>query len=458
MRSSHQPPATSHQPPANSAVPLEQRVAAELRRLVPRGVTCVVAVSGGPDSLALLDLLYRGMAQHQHELIVAHVDHGIHPGSSAVAQLVATAAAERQLPFEVVRLQLGAGASETRARRARRAALRGVAARSGAAAIVLAHHADDQAETVLLRLLRGSGPAGLAGMAGRHGPWMRPLLGVRRTELAAYLASRGLSAWEDPANIDPQHLRSWLRIAVLPTLAERLPDVVLRLTRSASQAAEARTAWQELLPSLSGLDPIRVDHGISVAAPVLQGYRSALRHAVLAALGRQIGVLVGVRRLAALDRLLAGHSDGGAVTLAARFRAELAFGRLTLYQIERAASEVVALVPGESATLGNWRFETRIEPALPATRAGWIVGLWPGTYAVRQWRQGDRIRPLGGTGSRSVAVLLREARVPPARRAAWPVMVNADDATIVWVPGICRADAGAPPEGTEAWRVECVVT
>jgi tRNA(Ile)-lysidine synthase len=416
-----------------------------------------VAVSGGPDSLALLELLHRGRDNHQCELIVAHVNHGIHPDSDAVAVLVAKAAADRDLVFHGARLELGAGTSETAARHARRCALREMAAATGAAGIVLAHHADDQAETVLLRLLRGSGPAGLAGMASRRGPWLRPLLHVRRSELSQYVASRGLSAWMDPANTDPRHLRSWLRTAVFPVLTERTPDLVEQLTRAAAQAAAARGGWRQVIELLPDLRPERTNRGISVAAPVLQGYRSALRHAILAALGREIGVLLGARRLKAVDRLLVRPSGAGAVTLALRFRAELAFSRLTLYQIEGAAPERVLLVPGHAVTLGDSRFEIRVEVARPALRTGWSTGLSPSAYVVRRWRPGDRIRPLGGEGSRAVAVLLREARIPPARRATWPVVVSADDATIVWVPGICRADAGLPAEGTEAWRVECAI-
>lgn len=434
---------------------LEQRAGGELARLAPPGAVCLVAVSGGPDSLALLELLHRSRDLHQHALVIGHVDHGLHPESDAVAGTVVAAAAARALHCHVARLNLPAGTSETAARRARRAALRDIAAATGAGAIVLAHHADDQAETVLLRVLRGSGPAGLAGMAARRGPWLRPLLGVRRAELAVYLEWRGIIAWADPANRDSRHLRSWLRTRIVPELQQRLPDLVGRLTSLAAQAAEARAAWSDVLGQLPQLDAQAEFRGISVAAPVLQGYRSAVRHAILAAIGRQIGVLLGSRRLAALDRLLESGRRGGVIDLAGRFRAELAFDRLALYQIADVAPDSLRLTPGEDAAFGEAHFQTRVGRAESPTRDGWQAALRPDAYLVRRWQPGDRIRPLGGTGSRPVAVLLREARIPPARRTLWPVVVKADDATIVWVPGICRADAAVPAKGTEAWRVEC---
>src|SRR5690606_2966465 len=132
---------------------------------------------------AMLDLLVRGAEQHRRPLLVGHVDHGIDPRSAEVAAQVAHHATQRNVRVLQRRLELGMEATETRARRARRRALREMAQEGGAACIALAHHREDQAETVLLRVLGGSGPAGLAGMAPRRGPWLRPLLGIDPDEL-----------------------------------------------------------------------------------------------------------------------------------------------------------------------------------------------------------------------------------------------------------------------------------
>src|SRR5215210_5274508 len=171
----------------------------------------LVAVSGGPDSVALLDLLARSLDVHRQELVVAHVDHGIHPESDVVAQQVEALAGAFALPVHTGRLNLGPETSETEARVQRYAWLESLGSQVNAKLIFTAHHADDQVETVLMRVLSGSGPAGLAGMAAIRGSLVRPLLPFRRHELAAYLEERGLRAWLDPANADSRHLRSWLR-------------------------------------------------------------------------------------------------------------------------------------------------------------------------------------------------------------------------------------------------------
>jgi tRNA(Ile)-lysidine synthase len=426
---------------------LVEQVADRIAALTTPGSRCLVAVSGGPDSLALLDLLHLGAARHGRLLAVGHVDHGIASDSGDVAQTVRWVAEGRGLTFVSRRLTLGAGTSETTARTARQRALREMAGEVGADVIVLGHHADDQVETVLLRLLRGSGPAGLAGMAQRTGVWVRPLLGIRRDDLAGYLAERGIPAWQDPANRSPEHLRSWLRSELLPPLVARLPDVVARIGGAARQAREARVAWEQLLEADSELAFQPCDGGFSVAAPPLRGYRSELRRAIVAALGRRAGVPLGTRRLDTVDRLLSGRD--ATVQIAPNLLAELAWDRLTLRPPMGPPPPPESLSGEWGSTFGAMRITAAIGSAGAATREGWTTAFTMGQYQVRAWQAGDRIRPLGGRGERAVSVLFREARIAPARRAHWPVVVAAD-ATIVWVPGICRSEACIPTEGTEA--------
>lgn len=437
---------------------LAGQLVAELDRLVPPGVPVLVAVSGGADSLALLGLLHTGGAHDRRRLAVGHVDHGIHRESATVARAVAAEAARLGLPCHTASCALGPGTTETAARRARRAALADLAEAAGAGAVVLAHHADDQVETILMRVLRGSGIVGLAGMAPRHGRFVRPALAIPGETLRAARPPGGMPPWSDPANADPSHLRSWLRTALLPALRARLPDVDRTLGALGGHAARHRAVLDDLPELLPGLAPRAEGGGWSVAAPPVRGYRSEVRHAVLEALARRVGVTLGVRRVAAIERLLDGGRTGKVIQVDPRLCVELAGGRLLFHP--PAVPPSAAPLPARGvARFGEWELAVTPEAAGPPEREGRVAWFTPGPLAVRAWRPGDRIRPLGGMGHRAVGVLLREAGVPRGHRAAWPVIVEADrpDATILWVPGICRSEERLPDPGhpREAQRVEC---
>ncbi|MGH7562464.1 MAG: tRNA lysidine(34) synthetase TilS [Gemmatimonadales bacterium] len=414
----------------------------------------VVAVSGGPDSLALLDLLAGSGAAGRLRLHVGHVDHGIHPESGRAADLARAAAARYGLPFHLRRLDLGPAASETRAREARYAALTALADELGAAAIFTAHHQDDQVETVLMRLLKGSGPAGLAGMAGRSRRLFRPLLRFERAELAAWVRAAGLESWDDPANRDPRHLRSWIRTALLPALRERVPDVEPRMLTLARAAARDRAAWDAVLDVLPGLDLRSESTGVSVAAAPLTGYDSGVVRAVLSALGRRVGLVIGPVRAARIERLLSKGRSGAVAELGADVAAELSFDRLRLFRgaLHPWTALAIDAAPGR-AEVGGWVLEWRWEAA-PERVERVEDGTWleAGRYLLRPGRPGDRIRPLGAPGRRLVVRCLQEARVPRSLRATWPVIES--DGEIVWIPGVCRSSAAVPTPGTRALRID----
>jgi tRNA(Ile)-lysidine synthetase-like protein len=414
----------------------------------------LVAVSGGLDSIVLLDLLHRA-ATPRGELMVAHADHGIHPDSASVAGRVAAFAAGLGLRCEIGRLALGAGAGETSAREARYAWLLGLRDQVGAAVIFTAHHADDQAETVLMRALEGSGLGGLSGMRPVSGPLVRPLLRVRRVELASYARERGLPVWVDPANSDPVHLRSWIRCDLLPAIRTRLPDVDARLRRLGSHAAREREAWSHAIDHLPGLDPRAELGGISVAAAPLRTYDSALAQTVVMAVARRAGFVIGSRRAAGVLQLIRGGASGREVPLGGGWRAELAFDRVRIVKgAEQPVSEALALEGRSGQRIwGEWRITWRPDAApgrqQRAARTAWfeVDGL-----VVRPWSPGDKVRPLAGAGRRLVVRCFQDARVPRRSRTSWPVLAARD--LVVWVPGVCRSDALVPPAGAEAIRVD----
>jgi tRNA(Ile)-lysidine synthase len=415
----------------------------------------LVAVSGGPDSVALLDLLDRTREAHGLELIVAHFDHGIHPESARVADEVRALAESLGLGYEEGRASLGAHAGETVARAARYAWLEAARRRLDAGIVFTAHHADDQAETVLMRALAGSGPAGLAGMSERSGLLVRPLLRFRREAVLRYVRARGLSVWLDPANQDPRHLRSWLRGDVLPLLRARLPEVDRSLLAVARQAAANRAAWDAVLEVLPGLD-FRVERdGFSVAAGVLSGYHSPLGTAVLGAAARRVGCRLGRTPAGRMLRLAARGVSGSIIQLGGGWAGEMAFGRLVVSRVARSVAAEPWILEGRCGLRrwGRWRFRWSLEPAPPsqerAARTAWVV---PGPLVVRGWTAGERLRPLGGTGRRLLVRCFQDGRVPRSRRAEWPVLSAPDG--VVWIPGVCRSDALLPERGAEALRID----
>jgi len=435
---------------------LPEEFAAHLVTLRLPPARALVAVSGGPDSVVLLHLLVATRELHRLELVVAHFDHGIHPASAEVASAVRAMASRYGLRYEQGRGELGAGAGETAARAARYAWLEATRFQLGADLVMTAHHADDQVETVLMRALKGSGPAGLAGMAARRGVLVRPLLPFRRGTILRYLREEGLAPWVDPANQDPRHLRSWLRGDVLPVLRARLPRVDDALLRLGRQAARGRAAWSSVVDLLPGLE-FRLEHdGFSVAARPLSGYDSALGESVLMSAARRVGCRLGPARAGRALRLLDRGVSGTTVPLGEGWTAELAFDRLMVTRRGQPAAGLPAwpLQGAEGEGMwGRWRVRWSREPAPERqARAGLAAWFAPGPLVIRTWSAGERLRPLGGTGRRLLVRCFQDARVPRSRRASWPVL--AGPSGVVWIPGVSRSDALLPEPGTEAVRVD----
>ena len=415
----------------------------------------IVAVSGGPDSVVLLDLLVRTNDVHGLDLQVAHLDHGIHPDSAGVAERVAALARSHGLPFHLGELALGPNAGETIARAKRYAWLESLRDRLGAVSIFTAHHADDQVETVLMRALAGSGPAGLAGMSVSSGRLARPLLAIRRAELIDYLEQSDLTSWLDPANSDTRHLRSWIRTELLPVLRSRLPGVDANLLRMCRQAARDRAAWDAVLDALPELELRSKNQEISVAASSLHGYDSPLMEAVILAAARRAGCQLGPSRVGRVLDLLKGGSSGAWVPLGGDWIAELAFDRLRICRDFRERDTGRWSLEGQSGR-GEWgRWHFRWAPSAAPdeqSRTGMSAWFTFDPLTVRGWSPGERLKPLGGTGRRLIVRCFQEVRVPRSRRGSWPVLARHDE--VIWIPGVCRSDALLPAGGTEALRVD----
>ena len=442
------------------SLPATLRATVARHRLLAPGDHVVVAVSGGPDSVALLHALTGLRADYGLALTVGHVHHGLRADADRDAAFVTDLAARLGWPVAVERVAVAVrpGRSpETAARAARYAALDRIARRAGARRIAVAHTADDQVETVLMRLLQGAGPRGLAGIPVRRGRLVRPLLDVDRAVVLAYLADAGLAWVEDDTNRDLKMLRNRLRHETLPLLAAQgWPRIGEALRRTAAASREAVEALDALLaPRVAGL----VRPGPGGTALELAGLRdlppgavkAALRLALVEVLGRP-EVRAGLRaahleRLAALVRA----PVGARVRLPAGLAVERTRDALWVTAPAAGFEPVTLAVPGETRLAGIGSLEVRRDPPI---RAGWSraprvecfdeAGL-PGRLAVRPRRPGDRFVPFGGDRPVRVARVLAAADIPASARRGWPLLVADGPAgeTVLWVIGVRRA-AAAP--------------
>lgn len=398
--------------------------------------------SGGLDSSVLLHALAALPAARARGLAALHVDHGLHPASAAWAQHCARFAATLALPCDILAVRVTARGSglEAAARAARHAAL-GEALPAGGV-LALAHHADDQSETVLLKLLRGAGPEGLGGMRALRplaDGWLwRPLLALPRQVLRDYAVTHALTWIEDPANADPRHARNRLRHEILPALRRHWPQLDASLAHAARHAraaaafidAEAARA----LAQLQGLDPHTLhwrdwlDLPDALRDPVLRQWLRGLglaepTHLHVEELQRQL-------RDAAAERLPCVAFAG---TELRRYR-DLLYARAAQADPppgwERAWNGGAIELPAGCGRL-----------ALAALDGGAPAAASATALHLRFRRGGERLRPAGDCHTRELRDLLQEAGVPPWERPRLPLVYAGD--TLLAVADLWLTEAGA---------------
>jgi tRNA(Ile)-lysidine synthase len=387
-----------------------------------------LAFSGGLDSTVLLHLLAaRGLP-----LTAVHVHHGLQAQADAWAAHCQAVCDALGVPLEQLRVQVQP-AGEGPEAAARAARYRALAACLGPGEILAtAHHRDDQAETVLLRLLRGSGVRGLAAMkplsSFAAGQLWRPLLGERRAALAAWAAERGIHGLHDPHNQDPRYARSWLRQQIMPLLRQRYPQADEALARAAGQAREAQAALTELAELDGAQAQAREDFGPALRISRLQALSPARRHNLLRHWLEQAGH-------APPDAAFWPRLD--AEVLGARPDGEPCL-RLGEYEFRRYrdALYLMAVLPPPPAVSCAWRdgLDLELPPGcgrLHARRAP------PFAVAVRFARGGERIRVRGR--HRTLKQLAQQAGIPPWVRLRMPLLYRDEQL-------ICVADRWADDE------------
>lgn len=422
-----------------------------------RGDGVVVAFSGGPDSTALLLGMARLAERLGCRLAAAHLDHGMDSGSAERAREAARLAVRIGVPLiaerrEVPALRRPSESPEAAARRVRYEMLEEVRRRLGARYTATAHHRDDQAETVLLRLLFGSGLEGLAGIRPVRGPLVRPLLSVPRESLRAAVAEAGLSPIEDPTNADLGAPRSRVRHRLLPELSEGDRDGLA--PRLARLAERARGAGAALDRGLAGRLAVReVEGGAAADWRALRDLPPGLLPFALSLLHRRSGAPypAGSPARGELLRQIAGPIAGKTPRVACdcgdgwcwTVEEDLLILRRLGAGRERVPHFTYTLeVPGELAIpeIGA-RVGLRRRPVEPwmfegsPRRAGLALPLKPGDrVTVRNRRPGDRLHPLGSSGSRKLKEVLVDHRVPRHQRERLPLLCVGE--RIAWVPGV----------------------
>lgn len=436
----------------------------------------LVAFSGGPDSAALLSGLARLAPRLPARLFAAHVDHRLDPDSGRRARDAARLAGVLGVPVVVARCApeaRGGDGPEANARRARYGLLARLAGELEADFVATAHHADDQAETVLLRIAFGSGILGLAGirpvrpLGGAR--LVRPLLGLGRTQLRESL-EEGLAVLADPTNDDLSVPRNRVRRLLLPRLERFAPGLTGRLGGVAAAARAASGRLDEILGGRLDPRPVPYEAGVQVDRAAFESLPQALVPHALSLLHRRVGApypagLEARRELARQLSTNRGRRVG--CDCGAGWRWEAASGLLQLVRRPPPKIEFAYTVeaPGgvEIPHLGL-RLRLRQGRVAPWMFRAWSdrAGLADVTagakgesrrFEVRSRRPGDRMTPLGRRRRCRLKDLLIDRRVPRRQRDRLPVLVV--DGEIAWVPGLTIAERfRLGPGDTRAWIVE----
>ena len=427
-----------------------------LQCLICPGDTLIVGLSGGADSSALLDILSRLQGYNLH-LIATHLNHCLRGAESdADQEFCRLLAGQYAIPFEVRRVDIQKMAADNRlnledaGRRARIAFFDEIRTKYSAAAVVLAHHADDQAETLLMRLLRGSGMTGLSGMAYRNTRgYVRPLLEITRAEIETYLHTCGLKWREDASNSDTIYLRNRIRHQLLPLLEEYNPDIRSTLTATASIISGDETLLLELTDQAFA-GSCRVAEGRVVCnIAQLRTLNPALRRRVLRLAIQQLtGTLEGVnlRHIDAIIDLTDSAHPNSRLALPQRVAVVREYDTLMFSRLSDAASdadfELLISAPVCYQLPGGGSITVKLDSSASATRTAdstcFDLAKTPLPWLIRPFRPGDRMTPFGMSGRKKVKDIFIDRKIPLSDRKRIPLLFCGED--LIWIAGVCASE------------------
>jgi tRNA(Ile)-lysidine synthase len=440
--------------------------------MLTEGDVVLVGVSGGPDSVALLHSLTALAPEWSLRLVIAHLNHQLRGATSErEAAFVGELAAGLGIPCEITSRNVQQYGIEHRlslqeaARVVRYAFYDEAAAKHAASRIALGHNADDNAESILMHLLRGTGPLGLIGIpAVRDGRIIRPLIGITREQILHFLEQHGLQYIQDRSNLDTKYLRNRIRQDLLPHLKHQYnPNMVYGLNRLAAILRDEEDFWHQAISEVfQDLMSKRTPQGVSLRlAGLLQLHpallRRVVRHSVLSVKGE-------LKRLShvhveAVIRLVAGQSSSGRIDLphgmtVFRDREEIHF----LSEPTQEAPAFDYDIPGIQTTsiheigislkLSVCDIAEASDPkTYPSNTAVFDMDTVTFPLKVRRFQQGDRFKPLGMAGSQKVKAFFINHKVPRSERLRCPILLSGG--RIIWVGGYRIDDSAKVTEKTK---------
>lgn len=462
---------------------VEQTVRDE--NLIQPGDTVVAAVSGGPDSMALLHLLTEMAERIGFRVTVAHVNHGFRPKESeAEARTVADYAAVLGVPCDIGVLDLPLYIAQTgknpqaAAREKRYGFLHEIAERRQAAKIALAHHADDQAETVLMRLLRGAGPSGLTGMALRRTEkkveLIRPLLRIYKSEIERHCEVSGIPVCRDSSNEQRKYARNAIRLDAMPMLRhynDKLPEALNRLADTMRDedewmAQQTRRAFEEIATVSAGARGTECRLGAQVFAGLPVALQRRLIKLILEYVFAEDDGF-DYARIEAARAIMTRQAKGtAALDMHGRVKLVREYDDIAFFQLPASQlSYTYALrQPGESVALP----EIGVELVSEVVRKPEMYGVYGGAATesaqqseacfdcehvrfpleIRSRLPGDRMEVLGLKGTKKVKDMFVDGKVPAAARDRVPIVLDASG-RILWIPGVRRSAYALVDEPTK---------
>lgn len=417
-----------------SSYPAAVLATARRRRLLGPGDRVLVALSAGPDSTALVAALAQLRDSGEIASVAAlHVDHGLRPGGEEDAACAAAACDRLAVPLACAKVTVGPGNVQASARRARYAALVAEAGRIGATRIATGHTRTDQAETVLLRLLRGAGARGLAAIPPRRGRFVRPLIDRSRAEGIRFLRELGIGWRDDPTNATPRYARNRVRLALWPQVVALAPAAERALARAADFAREDERALARRARALVG-DTASVDLARLARVPIAVR-RRVLRRMWRNATGRS--TRLEAKHVEAM-LALSGRARPGRIALPGGNEARCRYGRM---EIGRPRPQARGVVPVKVPCPGCYDVPPRGVVEVMARREADVP--WP--LLLRTRRPGDRFEPEGGRGTKKLKSWLIDRKVPREERDG--LLVLAAGARVLAVPELSAVAAGLGPSG-----------